>query len=175
MLVRADVTSLWDIDLGDAAFGAVQDLGCLTVSEPRFGLRKYEELGLPHDRPYCNAGVLLIDLLRWRAERVSQRVIEYVASHPDDVQWPEQDGLNVVAGDRWKPLDPRWNSLLGSLRTSSALSWSDDRTDPRTLSRFAVDPAIVHFIGPAKPWLGRTGHPFEGEYAEMLAKTAFRT
>ncbi len=173
LLVRADVRELWRTDLRGAAFGAVQDLGCLTVSEPLYGLRNFRELGLPADQPYCNAGVLLIDLPRWRAERISERVIEYVAANPDAVQWPEQDGLNAVAGSRWTALDPRWNSLVGSLRTSSALSWSDDRVDQETLARFTVDPAIVHFIGPEKPWKVRTRHPQDDEYRKILRKTAF--
>ncbi len=170
MLVRGDVAQLYDSDLYGKAFGAVQDLGCLTVSEPTYGLLNWRELGLPPDRPYFNSGLLLMNIPRWNELALSERVLEYVAQNPEQLRWPGQDGVNVIGGEHWTQLDPAWNSLYEALRT---MDWSDDRTDAATLSRFTVDPKIVHFIGPIKPWQASCAHPRTSEFLDVLRRTAF--
>lgn len=169
-LVCSDISELWATNLGNNAFGATQDLGCMTVSDPKNGLRNFKELGIRPDHPYCNSGVLLMDLDCWRKENIGERVIDYVATHKDIVRWCDQDGLNAIAGSRWLSLNPEWNSLIDS---SGTLNWSIEGMNEETLKPFRTNPKIVHFIGPNKPWKKDCFHPYAAEFQEVLNRTAF--
>ena len=62
-LVKQDLTQLWLQELEGNVVLAVQDYGAPYVSD-RWGIAKYEELGLSSSAPYFNSGVILIDLER---------------------------------------------------------------------------------------------------------------
>lgn len=170
LLVRADISTLWKTDLQGFAFGAVQDLGCRTVSEPKFGLRNYRALGLDPQQPYFNFGVVLIDTVAWNAEDITARAIAYAKEHPKDIQWPTQDPMNAITGGRWLALNPEWNSLIDALRQ---MDWSDDRVSPEVLKKFSADPKIVHYIGVLKPWQRDSRHPRRQEFLDVLSRTQF--
>jgi lipopolysaccharide biosynthesis glycosyltransferase len=135
LLVEADITGLWELDLGGHALLAVQDELVPRVSS-RYGVRSWRALGLPAEAPYFNSGVMLVDLGRWRAEQIEQRVVRYLREHQDEVVFWDQEGLNAVLCGRWRPLDPRWNRTV---RPSPSGSESA--------------PRVLHFNGMLKPWL----------------------
>jgi len=144
VLVLDDLSLLWEIDLEGAVLGAVIDTYSRAHTE-RLGLKaNLSDPGPDRARSrgvceYFNAGVLLIDLRRWRQERVSERAIQYLMEHPQALL-SDQDALNVVSVGGWKELDLRWN-------------FQDH--DPAGYSRIRPQgglPAIIHFAGRYKPW-----------------------
>ncbi|MCU1308778.1 MAG: glycosyl transferase family 8 [Acidobacteriaceae bacterium] len=138
MLVLDDLEPLWNIDLEGAAFGAVIDRDSLAQSK-RVGLDAYAKLNpIPHRCDYFNAGLLLIDLARWRREQISERAMQYLVEHPH-TPFADQDALNVVSDGEWTQLDPRWNAQAHDARGYSAIPLEQR-------------PAIVHFVGKYKPW-----------------------
>ncbi len=96
IIVRGDIGPLWTTDLGGKTAGAVIDL-------PHYARKS--TLGLPPDAPYFNAGVLLIDLERWRRLKIGERAAEFARDHWDRMQWGDQCALNFVLQDDWKVLD----------------------------------------------------------------------
>ena len=75
--------------------------------------------------------------------------MRYARSHPE-VEWPDQDTLNVVLGGRRRALHPRWN-CMNSVLTFSSAAKVHGRSRIRQARR---RPAIRHFEGPDtnKPW-----------------------
>jgi len=133
LLVLGTLDGLRDAELGDAPVGAVLD-----GMEPR---RKAGAPGterVPRVEAYFNAGVLLIDLDRWRSERISERSLAYLAAHPD-TPYSDQDALNVACDGAWRRLDGRWNVQNHDETRFSAIP-------------LAERPGIVHFVTSAKPW-----------------------
>ena len=65
--VASDLSRLWAEPLREHPVLAVRDAGAPLVSSPR-GLVNHRELGLAPELGYFNAGVMLLDLARWRAE-----------------------------------------------------------------------------------------------------------
>jgi lipopolysaccharide biosynthesis glycosyltransferase len=132
-LVLDDLTSIWETDLDGALIGAVLDN---LDAHLKSGKPYYEEA--PRVKNYFNAGVLLIDLTRWRKEQVTEKALDYMNQHPN-TPFMDQDALNVVCDGRWKMLDQRWNFHD---------CWSRD------ISRFNPSdrPGIVHFVSTMKPW-----------------------
>jgi lipopolysaccharide biosynthesis glycosyltransferase len=107
-IVQDDISSLWNVNLGDCTIGAVQDYS-KTVDCKWAGIPNYKQLGLAGDTKYFNSGVLLINPKKWREEAITSQVIDVLGKYREHVVMPDQYGLNVVFANKWKELDPKWN------------------------------------------------------------------
>ena len=137
IVVRRGIADLWGMDLDGHSVAACQDLVVQRVDR----IARYQEGGLALGAAYFNAGVLLIDLARWRAEKTSERVVENIGTNGHRYPLLDQDGLNAVLAEKWKPLPMQWNVQVGSkTRGHQPLP--------------AEEAGIVHFTGKAKPWSG---------------------
>jgi lipopolysaccharide biosynthesis glycosyltransferase len=121
---------------------------------------------------YFNAGVLLIDLERWRSEGVVKELVDFGREHPELVRWSDQDALNSVFDARWDALHPRWNVM------NSFFTWPNAGRlvhGPGRLAEALASPAIVHFEGPefVKPWHQLSNHPHRRRYRQTLSSTPF--
>lgn len=155
ILVLDDLTPLWEMDLqGAAVVGAVLD-----AVDPKLkaGLPGFETV--PRVRNYFNAGVLLIDLERWRKERVSEKALNYMNRHCRTL-YMDQDALNVACDGRWKALNPRWN-FHDHFEKSIANINREQR------------PGIVHFVTSMKPWDARVLSLNAGFYDDFRSRTCF--
>lgn len=108
MIVLDDISKLWYTDLGDAIFGAVQDLQKV-VSCSWGGIPNYEALGMAADTPYFNSGLLLIKAQEWRKANITNRVFTCLHENLQYINYADQYGLNVALVNQWFKLDPRWN------------------------------------------------------------------
>ncbi len=165
LLVRGDLCRLWSVALGNATVAACQDQRIPRVSSPQ-GLRTYRQLGIHPDTKYFNAGVLLIDLRRWRTEHVFERAIDYLADNARHLYFWDQEALNAVLAHSRAELDDRWNwnPVVGELM----------RRRPRPLTAGEPDdPWILHFSGNIKPWIHRGRGPAYDLYRIHLERTAW--
>jgi len=104
--VAHDLAPLWEMDLQGRAVGAAHDL--ITFSGEPFE-QLQQTLGLAPGSSYLNAGVLLIDLARWKDRDIGRRALEFALSFTDRCKFRDQCALNKQLVDDWIPLDPRWN------------------------------------------------------------------
>lgn len=154
ILILHDLRPLWETDLEGAILGAVLDRADVFIKKGDPG---YEDL--PRVQDYFNAGVLLIDLDRWRKEQISKKAIEYLISHPGS-PYSDQDALNVACDGLWKKLDHHWN-----FHENLAQSFWDMSPDQR--------PGIVHFVAKAKPWNPNIPNLNAGFYDNFRSRTHF--
>lgn len=159
LLVFDDVAKIWETSIADRVIAAVTDQAIPFCSSPR-GVKNRSDLGVPDIAPYFNAGVMLINIDRWRRLRVSVRACEYVRQLRGQTDFLHQEALNAILWDNWRPLDPGWN-LIASL--------AGRRYDPHKSTAW-MSPGIVHFAGRFKPWRFRIGGPFSAPYTEFLAR-----
>jgi lipopolysaccharide biosynthesis glycosyltransferase len=158
-LVLADLSELQDVDLEGKVIGACVDPFIPTVSSVD-GLPRFVRAGLPHDTPYFNAGIMVVDLAQWRNERVGERSLEYVERECRHLRQYDQDALNAVLSGRWKRLDPSWN------------------TQPRVRNALGIAlpdrPLIAHFSGRLKPWLYHGGTELDRLFLDYLDRTDWK-
>lgn len=154
VLVLDDLDALWTTDLDGAVLGAVVDGLDWQIKANKPGVEE-----VPRVREYFNAGVLLIDLDRWRAERISEKAVEYLVHNPT-TPFADQDALNVVCDGRWKPLDSRWN-FQGHLKQKIADIAPEQR------------PGIVHFVTYLKPWNSSSLSVNASFYDAVRSRTCF--
>ena len=110
MLLIEDISKLWHINLGDKLFAAVPDLAKIFASEWG-GVPNYKELGFAPDTPYFNAGMLLLDPIKWREGDLSNKIIQTIFDNIASASLPDQYGLNVALANQWVILDQRWNTF----------------------------------------------------------------
>lgn len=172
--VEADLTRLWNEEMNGQALLAVQGYGAPYVSSP-LGIVKYEELGLLPDTPYFNAGVLVINVRKWREENVSQKVIQYVREYEEHVQMNDQEGLNVALANNWGALDAKWN-VMNHIRKLDSWPPSPFKEEMRVRQADLLQNAhIFHFAGGSKPWQIGCQHPTQLRWTRYLWRSGWFT
>lgn len=156
----ADVRKLWTTDLEGAPIGAVHDPN---VDAAEFA----ERWSLDKTGDYFNAGILLVDLDRVRAEKLFTKAVAFLAEHAHNLPWNDQDALNWACWGRWRKLDSVWNVQRAmAISDSAAKLPPEQRIDGRR-------PAIIHFTGREKPWIANAYHPWSWVYWQSLTRTPF--
>jgi lipopolysaccharide biosynthesis glycosyltransferase len=155
ILVLDDLGPLWDTDLKGAVVGAVLD----PTMDARIKGRATGNDDVPEVQDYFNAGVLLIDLDRWREERISEKALEYLNHHPRSF-FADQDALNLACDGRWTALDLRWNFFH---------HWYTSIRDMTPAER----PMIAHFVTSRKPWIPASLSVNAGLYDAVRSRTRF--
>jgi lipopolysaccharide biosynthesis glycosyltransferase len=158
ILVLDDLGALAWADLGGQTIGAVPD----AYVDPalRKGQRRPEHSGVPLVAGYFNAGVLVVDLVKWRANGIAERATQYLAEHPN-LPYGDQDALNATCDGLWARLPDRWNFQLHHT-TRIAILPPHER------------PAIVHFITQSKPWKASSTSINAKLYNRFRDRTVFR-
>ena len=153
-LVLGDLRPLWEVDLEGAVVGAALDGMDQKLKADQAGFE-----AVPRVQNYFNAGVLLIDLDRWRKERVSERSFEYLLRHPRS-PFSDEDALNVACDGQWKPLDRKWNF--------------QEHISKRIMDiPYAERPWIVHFVTDLKPWRASSNSLNASFYDAFRQRTRF--
>ena len=157
LVVNADLSPLWNTAMGDAFLAAAKD-------PFRFSHRA---LGFSDNDPYINAGVLLINLRRWREADVLPQFIRFIERNKSSLECHDQDVLNAVFRDQIHFLDYRWNFQA---RMAEARAEELNMT-PVALKTLRKLPNIVHYTTNEKPW--NYMHPvhYACLYFQYLKKT----
>lgn len=139
------------------------------VADP--GAVPHPDLGMSPDAGYFNSGVMRLNLDRWRALDLAERVIELVRDRPAVIRFVDQCGLNAVIDGAWTRLDPEFNV--------QTVFWTlDEEMSRRTYGPAGVAgamaaPRILHFSGGSKPWHLNDRHPLRPLYWQYRQRTAF--
>ncbi|MEM7474842.1 MAG: glycosyltransferase family 8 protein [Planctomycetota bacterium] len=186
LLVRTDLGKLWETPLGDNHCLAAPDVAAPFIdadvsfrnSQKRIRhvararpIENYIDLNIDPQAHYFNAGVMLIDLDRWRQDGISEQLFRCLHENESHVLWWDQYALNVVLAQKWMPLDLRWNQGSYIYRYSS---WEQSPFDEDTFCQTRNDPFIVHFTDRVKPWHARSRHPFRQEFLSCLDTTNWK-
>ena len=168
ILVRSDLSPLFDIDLGDRLLAAAPDTGVLS-----FHRSIHEEVAT-----YFNSGVMLMNLARMREEGCGAKLVSAKRSDSER-ELMDQDVFNRVCNGRVLLLPVRWNCLIVNLVRAfghglfSMQAFNDAfGTGYANLSEFGQDAAIVHFSSKDKPWLS-PDVPFSKEWMEFFERSPF--
>jgi lipopolysaccharide biosynthesis glycosyltransferase len=170
ILVKRPIGDLFDTDMRGFPLAACSDLTYLHF------LRRHDWPAGPSAKEllrdqnnYFNSGILLIDCVKWREQHFFEKIHALLANPPMPLFFADQDALNVVFQDNYERLDPRWNSWAVSY------DFEEGEEDLARMAELcAKDPWIVHFIGPAKPWIrAHMSSNYHPEYWDSASKTPF--
>lgn len=168
-IVKGDLEQLWNTEIGDNYVLAVQDDNQLYISMSG-GLRNYRELGIDPNWKYFNAGLLVINLKKWRIDNIGSKVVEFIEQNKQYVRDHDQDGLNGVLAGQWEELDPRWNQMP---RIYTYSSWQESPYKEEVYDALLHDPYLIHYTTPPKPWQRGCKHPNAAIFFHYLDRTAW--
>lgn len=162
IIVKDEISSLWSTDLEGHALGACVDAAHNNDTALRV------RVGLDTGKHYLNSGVLLIDIMRWREQKIGTRALDFCSAHPDRITFWDQCAINYVLSGNFKILERRWNVH------PSIISRNGVRKLTLPSSVELNDAAIIHFVGDIKPWHYRCLHPKRDLYWAYLKQTTWR-
>ena len=168
MLFNDDVSKILDLDLGDNLIAAVAEYGKgdPVITEAVWG----KGILPPEAERYFNTGTIVFNAAKCREEKTWEKILDWYRAHYDIADRIEQDAWNALYWKRTKLLPLRWNFHDRLIKSyvkwdPSAKYWQG--TPPRECLEAALDPAILHFWGPKKPW--KTCHrPYRRLYHEAM-------
>ena len=148
LVVTGDLTSLADATKRNLEDEACPIVWAVSRDKPDH-LVKFGHSG----SAYFNAGVLLVNLVKWRAEAVADSLFSTARELNGQLHLWDQDVLNLV-------LESRWGELPGVF----------NETDLKQASSSA---RIIHFVGGSKPWMVGSSHPHKTDYDRFRSLTPF--
>jgi lipopolysaccharide biosynthesis glycosyltransferase len=148
LIVEDDLAKLWGTRIDDHAIHAVQDPLMPFVTDA-YGKKQCLRTGAD----LFNTGVLLLNLRRFRSERLRDKAFDYIKRMKGRLYLPDQDALNFAANENWGRLHPRWNIPISQITTKGGLwntiSW---KRMELMVDKLLDSPGIYHFMGDIKPW-----------------------
>lgn len=141
-LTNGSLKELWDTDISKHALAACKDF-FIEIEQPEYKAK----IGLKN-HCYFNAGVLLINMNKWKELNVLDMSLEWLDSYKEIIEYQDQDILNGIFKDEVKLINTRFNF------TSSECGHIKHTKDREI--RFPV--IIYHYIGPNKFWKEKCSH-----------------
>jgi lipopolysaccharide biosynthesis glycosyltransferase len=149
ILVRHDLSELWNFDIGENYIAAVPDSfgGYFSDAAKR---KERMKAGFTDLNFYINAGVLLMNLKKIREDNIEQKCLEKVG---DKRLRDDQFILNYICYPKIAFLHCKWNFTENKMRSYNGyIRRYDIFYSPGELNEAWSNPAIFHWIGPKKPW-----------------------
>ena len=161
-IVNGSLSELWNTDMEGFAVAGVRD----RVND---SIRLYNRLRYPMSDGYVNAGVLLINLKKWRECQVFDKAKELAKAMPEALKNHDQDIINAIYHGRILMLPFRYNLLEYYLYVEEWL-YLDRKYYPEIIEA-CKNPVIIHFCMPQKPWHYECINPFKELYYKYRKMT----
>lgn len=153
-IVNRSLNKLFSYDINDYFVAGVLDTLPNNASKIMVGMNANDA--------YINAGVLLINLKKWRAENIQNRFLDFLLSHNGKVHHHDQGIINAVL-DKKLIVGPEFN--LTSNYFSHKYSYLKKRNTPfyreEEIENAKLNPVIIHFTEGFldRPWFIGSKHP----------------
>lgn len=157
IIVRHDLSELWDTDITNYALAAVTDQNRIKES--------CERLGYDSKLGYFNSGVVLFNIDYFRTHNITDELIEFIKFNPEKLLCPDQDALNFVLKDNKLMLPVKYNVQENFYHDPPSLKLTTE------LRESINDPFILHFSTNYKPWNKKCHHPLRNLYYEYRKGT----
>lgn len=169
-VVLRDIHKLYSIPLGE-------HLGAM-AAEPTIYPELKAELGIGEQEPYFNSGVFLVNLSKWREEKLEEDCFSYYNKAGGKLPFADQDILNAVLRGRLLRLPQRYNFFSNyyyfRFKTLCEMAEWYGKAESRE-SYFVAKhhPIIVHFAGLERPWVEGSRNHYRRAYRLYLKQTPF--
>ena len=161
IVCKGDIRGLAEADLAGCVAGAVAE------RDEKWWAMRAGSLACPAlAGGYFNSGVLLIDIQRWQAERVSGKAMEMLSDSAITrrLSYMDQDILNMILLGKVKFLDAKYN-------TQFSLNYE---LKPRYVSPIVEETVLIHYVGPTKPWHYWASYPSAQPFIAARAASPWR-
>ena len=169
IIINKSIKALWNLDLQKKTIGALMDA---------FSRYYRANIDLQPDDIMFNSGVMLIDLTRWKEQKVEERLLNFIKRKNGRIQQGDQGALNAVLSHDTYCFEPCFNSvtIFHDFNYSEMLIYRKPPNRFYTVEQVqkAVNaPNIVHFTSSflsKRPWMIGCHHRYVGlwlKYKEL--------
>lgn len=169
LIVRSDITKLWNVSIGGKIIGAVPDVGAQTryVSSSK-AITLYQQMKIPKKCLYFNAGVLLIDIVQWNKLNCREKIEKYCIENKKYINFHDQDALNAILWNSWYRLDYTWNVISDLFYD---VKFCKEELGSNKYNKLINEAKVVHFTGRVKPWHRKCEHMYKEEYLQYMKES----
>lgn len=158
LIVESDLSELFNIEVEDYYIAAINE-----IYKPSIKILKLDSM-----MDYFNAGVMVINLKKWRQNSLTEKCFEFAKMNQEKLLLADQDILNGVLRGNWKRASLEWNLVKGV--------WNNYDEYCAIYSKPYIDkvinkPNIIHFTTASKPWHLLCEHPYKDRYFHYLNMT----
>jgi len=143
IIVKNSLNELFKTNIENYSLGGVEDIGYISLQKLK--IAKYVFTGF-----YINAGVLLINLKKWREDNIEDKLFEYTLNNKDIINIADQDVINAVLKDNILALDYKWNVQDSFYRYKK--QEVKGNINSKKIIMASKNPAIIHYTFKVKPW-----------------------
>lgn len=169
-IVRGSLSELWNTDLDGKMLGMVCEP---TLNKERIKILELEKY------LYCNSGVILIDLKRWRDEEIGKKILLFSKENMEKLFAPDQDAINCVLKDDIYYLSPKYNYentfYLYPYKFIKKLVYPVKYNASEEEYKEAFkNPIIIHYLGEDRPWRVGNKHKYKKDFEKYLHMTPWK-
>lgn len=166
-IVRDSLNDLWNINLNNNILGA--------VVEPVTSMKRKVQLGLEKEDPYYNAGILLIDLKKWKESNAGNRILNFYKAHNYKLFANDQDAINGELKGEIQPIDIKYNyNNTFYYYPYWFLKKKDNNLPSKDIYKDSIsNPYVIHYLGEERPWREGNRHEYRNEYVNYYHMTYF--
>lgn len=168
-IVIGNLEKLWNINLKNKVLG-------MSI-EPTVDKQRKKDLGL-EKYPYYNAGVLLVNLEKWRDTKAGERIIKFYRDRNGKLFANDQDAINGALKNEIYTLPPKYNFY--NIFNQYPYSFMCKLMKPvKYISKeiymeSVENPAIIHYLGEERPWRKGNTHKYRKDYIKYLSMTEWK-
>ena len=154
IIVLGQIDTLLDCDIKDFFVGAAAEI--ITNSDRnRLELNSFDQ--------YFNAGVLVVNLKKWREENIFSKFVDFISENSIKIKYWDQDVLNYCLKNKWLRLPQKYN-LTHFYFYPNDYTPSYFGLNQTQCEEIQKDPVIIHFTSHQKPWIEGCKHPKKDLY-----------
>lgn len=156
-IICGDILPLYSLNLHDNYVGGVIDTASNEIKR---------RTGMNLENPYFNSGVLVMNLSKWRNDRVLDKFLEYIDECNGAVFHHDQGVINHVFQGKITVADPIYNSMTPyhTMKYETMIKLYDVSSlyyTKKEIIRAKENPVILHYTEAlsTRPWYKKSTHP----------------
>lgn len=166
------LNELWNMDMSDSYVAGVAD----TINSST-----KSAVGINKDGNYINAGMLLINLRKWREDNIQDRFIKFIDNKNGSVTHHDQGVINGILYRNSKILKPNFNlmTVYYIMKREDIISYygiDNEFYSEEIIKEALANPVCIHFTPgfTTRPWVKGCKHPKKQLYLDYLNKTPWK-
>ena len=170
-LIVDSLDELWNQDINDFYVAGV----CDTVPS-----NTKQAIGLNSTDFYINAGMILINLKKWREDNLEKRLLDFIDDHNGNVIHHDQGVINGVIKNK-KILPLKYNLMTSYLMMSrddiiKLYKVEDPFYSQEQIDEAIKNPVYIHYTPgfTIRPWVKGCKHPYVDLYWKYLKLTPWK-
>lgn len=166
IIVRGSLKNMWNMDMRGQTLAMSVETTVDKKRKHNLGLDNYY---------YYNAGVMLINLDKWRENECGRRILEYYEEQNGMLFANDQDAINAVLKDEIRPMLPKYNFCNTYTQypynVLRKLVFPMPYIDNSAFDECKKNPVIIHYLGEERPWRAGNRHKYKDDYKKYLNMT----